>query len=207
MFVIVLLFGVYALMKRVMYYPQVVLGIPFAWAVFFCVVALGKEPFPFSISTVLFHGSTVEDRQGARADAMAQGKATLALLGANIMWTVTYDTIYAHQDVADDAQAGVKSMALWFRHSTKALASILTMAQVGLLALCGMYAGFSTLYFIGTVGGVAVAMAYYIYDVNLDSPESCGARFHDQFWIVGATFMQGQVCEYARKLGNGAPST
>lgn len=207
MLVIVLLFGVYALMKRVTYYPQVVLGIPFAWAIFFCNAALGGESFPFSISTILVPGSNlVNPHRGTPADATARGKATLSLFCANILWTVTYDTIYAHQDVTDDAQAGVKSMALRFRHNTKALASILTMAQVGLLTLCGMYADFGTLYFLGTVGGVAVAMGYYIYDVDLDSPESCAIWFHDQFWIVGAAFLQGFVCEYARKLCTSTPS-
>ncbi|KAI4601824.1 hypothetical protein KJ359_010689 [Pestalotiopsis sp. 9143b] len=176
----VALLFVYALMKRVTFYPQVVLGFPFAWAVFFCVAALGMDPF----------------------DSQNTLKPSLALFAANVLWTITYDTIYAHQDVADDEKAGVKSMALRYRNSTKILASILTVAQVGLLALVGVLAEFGTLYFVGTVGGVALAMAYYIYDVDLARPESCGVWFHDQFWFVGAGYITGLVGEYATRLND-----
>ncbi|OTA77993.1 hypothetical protein M434DRAFT_382415 [Hypoxylon sp. CO27-5] len=138
MLVTVILFSIYALMKRVTYYPQVFLGFPFAWAILFCVAAL-----------------------------------------------------------ADDEKAGVKSMALRFKNSTKLLASLLAIGQAGLLALCGLWAGFGTIYFVGTAGGVATAMAYYIYKVDLKRPESCGAWFHDQFWLVGAGFMAGLTGEYA----------
>ncbi|KAI1754100.1 UbiA-domain-containing protein [Xylaria castorea] len=190
----VLLFGVYALMKRVTYYPQVVLGVPFAWAVFFSVAALDLEPIPLALP---FFDTRFSLGQGSnKAQFKPVGNATIALFGANILWTITYDTIYAHQDVADDAKAGVKGMALKFRRSTKLLAGVLSAGQVGLLALCGIWAGFGTLYFLGTVGGVGLALAYYIYDVDLASPENCGKWFHDQFWIVGAPFILGFVGEY-----------
>ncbi|KAI1147216.1 UbiA-domain-containing protein [Nemania diffusa] len=192
--IMVALFGVYALMKRVTYYPQVVLGVPFAWAVFFCVAALDMEPLPFDLP--FLHDSSSQGLKYSQGQAEGVGKATLAIFGANILWTITYDTIYAHQDVADDAKAGVKGMALKFRHSTKLLASVLSVGQVGLLALCGLWAGFGTLYFVGTVGGVGLALAYYIYDVDLESPESCGNWFRDQFWIVGAPFITGLIGQY-----------
>lgn len=178
MAIMVVLFFVYALMKRVTYYPQVVLGVPFAWAVFFCKAALGIE-------------GVVAHRTGS----------TLALVGANILWTVVYDTIYAHQDVADDEKAGVKGMAVRFRHTTKLLSTILTVLQVALLVMCGVWAEFGPAYFIGTVGGVAASMSYFIYDVDLLKPESCGQWFSDQFWLVGAGFMAGLTGEYLFKIG------
>ena len=171
------MFYVYALLKRVTHYPQVFLGFPFAWAIFISLEAMGT-------------------------DALAGWHVwpTMALFGANILWTVTYDTIYAHQDLADDERAGVKGMAVRFANSTKLLGSLLSAGQVALLALCGAWAGFGPAYFAGTVGGVALAMAYYIYDVDLKKPESCGAWFHDQFLIVGAGFMAGLVAEYGLKV-------
>lgn len=172
------LFVVYALMKRVTYYPQLVLGVAFAWALFFSVTALGPD---------------------APRNVMTRG-STLALFGANVLWTVTYDTIYAHQDIADDEQAGVKGMALRFRNSTKALASVLTIAKLALLAFCGICSEFSAIYFLGTVGGVAAAMAYYIWDVDLANPESCGQWFHKQFFLVGAAFIAGMAGEYFTRL-------
>ncbi|GAB1199705.1 hypothetical protein APSETT444_009062 [Aspergillus pseudonomiae] len=122
--------------------------------------------------------------------------STFALYAANVLWTITYDTIYAHQDIADDEKAGVKGMAVRFRDSTKLLASILATMQVALLALSGLRAGFGPTYFVGTVGGVAAAMGYYIYDVDLKNPQSCGTWFGAQFWIVGAGFMAGLTGEY-----------
>ena len=40
--------------------------------------------------------------------------ATFCLYAAAVAWTLVYDTIYAHQDKADDARIGVKSTALLF---------------------------------------------------------------------------------------------
>lgn len=174
---IIALFLVYALMKRITYYPQVFLGFPFAWAIFFCKNAFGIET----------------------ADNL---EATMALVGANILWTIIYDTIYAHQDIKYDEEAGVKSMALRFKHYTKPLCSILSMAQVILLVLCGVWSGFGRAYFVGTVGGVALSLAYFIYDVNLLDPESCGRWFQNQFWIVGISFIAGLSTEYACRVGS-----
>lgn len=170
------LFFIYALMKRVTYYPQVFLGFPFAWALFFCLEARGVDPL------------------GPRL------APTAALFAANVLWTVVYDTIYAHQDVQDDERAGVKSMALRFRDSTKTLAGTLAVGMVALLASCGIMAGFGPFYYVGTVGGVAAAMAYYIYDVDLGNPESCGAWFGDQFWTVGSAFVAGLAAEYLSRV-------
>ncbi|KAI2781520.1 putative 4-hydroxybenzoate polyprenyl transferase [Daldinia loculata] len=166
------LFFVYALMKRVTYYPQVFLGFPFAWAIFFCAAALDVDPFgPYAAPTS-------------------------ALFGANVLWTIIYDTIYAHQDVKDDEKAGVKSMALRCRNNTKFLASSLAVVMVVLLTLCGVWTGSGTLYYVSTVGGVAAAMSWYIYSVDLGDPRSCGIWFHDQFWIVGGALMAGFTAEY-----------
>ncbi|KAF7540131.1 hypothetical protein G7054_g1536 [Neopestalotiopsis clavispora] len=178
MAVTVVLFFIYALMKRVTYYPQVFLGFPFAWAIFFCLAALDTETSSAAIGP------------------------TVALFLANVCWTIIYDTIYAHQDVADDAQAGVKSMALRFKDSTKLLAAVLAVSMVMLLALCGVLAGFGGFYYIGTVSGAAAALAYYIYDVDLKNPESCGAWFGDQFWTVGSALVVGLGSEYLSRLRN-----
>ncbi|KAK2607150.1 hypothetical protein N8I77_005852 [Diaporthe amygdali] len=175
--VTVVLFCVYALMKRITYYPEVVLGVPFAWAIFFSVAALGMEPLDAHIVW-----------------------STVSMFGSNALWTVTYSVIYSHQDIADDEAAGVKNMAVRFKNGTKPLVGLLTFAQVALLAVCGLWAGFGPLYYIGSVGGVAAAMAYYIYDVDLGKPESCFAWFGYQFWTVGGAYMLGLAGELLRRM-------
>src|SRR3954471_21507356 len=78
--------AVYPFMKRITYWPQVVLGLAFSWgALMGFAVAFG------------------------RIDA-----AALWLYAGSIAWVIGYDTIYAHQDTEDDALIGVKSTARLF---------------------------------------------------------------------------------------------
>ena len=78
--------AVYPFMKRITWWPQIVLGLAFSWgALMGFAVTLG------------------------RIDATA-----LLLYAGSIAWVIGYDTIYAHQDAEDDALIGVKSTALLF---------------------------------------------------------------------------------------------
>ena len=80
------LVAAYPFMKRITWFPQVWLGMTFNWAV---LVAYAAKTG--TVSTPLF----------------------LLYLGL-IFWTVGYDTIYACQDVEDDAMVGIKSTARKF---------------------------------------------------------------------------------------------
>jgi 4-hydroxybenzoate polyprenyltransferase len=73
----------YPFMKRITWWPQAWLGIVFSWA-----ALVGWPAVTGSI------------------DAPA-----LWLYGGSIAWVIGYDTIYALQDIEDDALAGVKSSA------------------------------------------------------------------------------------------------
>jgi 4-hydroxybenzoate polyprenyltransferase len=80
------LVAVYPFAKRVTWWPQVFLGLAFNWGVLVAWAA---------------HAGTVT------------APAVLMWLGG-IVWTLFYDTIYAHQDKDDDALIGVKSTARLF---------------------------------------------------------------------------------------------
>jgi 4-hydroxybenzoate polyprenyltransferase len=82
--------AVYPFMKRITYWPQVVLGFAFNWGVLVSWTAVHN-----SFSYVPF-----------------------ALYLGGIAWTLAYDTIYAHQDKEDDVLIGVKSTALKFGTAT-----------------------------------------------------------------------------------------
>src|SRR5580704_5668308 len=73
--------AIYPFMKRVTYWPQIVLGLAFSWG------ALMGWPAAFG-----------------RLDLPA-----LLLYAGSIAWVIGYDTIYAHQDREDDALIGIKS--------------------------------------------------------------------------------------------------
>src|SRR5665213_2658104 len=87
-----LIVAIYPFMKRITWWPQIVLGLAFSWgALMGFAVLLG------------------------RIDA-----AALWLYAGSIAWVIGYDTIYAHQDAEDDALIGVKSTALLFGARTHA---------------------------------------------------------------------------------------
>src|SRR5512134_1289438 len=89
--------AVYPFMKRITWWPQVVLGLAFSWgALMGFAVTLG------------------------RIDLTA-----LMLYAGSIAWVIGYDTIYAHQDTEDDALIGVKSTARLFGERTHRALSVL----------------------------------------------------------------------------------
>ena len=146
---ITILFAFYPFAKRVTYYPQVVLGFPFAWAIFMCCAALGVDPF------------------GSRSRV-----PTACLFAANILWTIIYDTIYAHQDIKDNVKAGVKSMAVRFANNTNLLVTVLASVLLALLVLTGWEAELSSIYFVGSCGGALISLASMIAQVELAKPAS-----------------------------------
>ena len=173
---IMILFGIYPFAKRFTHYPQLVLGFPFAWGVIISCAALKIDPFSKELVT-----------------------PTTTLLLANILWTMIYDTIYAHQDIKDDVKAGVKSMAVRFANSTKLLASNLAVFQILLLLMTGWYASLSTVYFVVTCGGTTTALVVMIANVNLDQPASCAWWFQYGFWFVGGSAITGLFGEYIKR--------
>ena len=132
---ITVLFGAYALMKRITNYPQVVPGFPFAWGILMSCAALDIDALSGELRM-----------------------PTMSLFGTNVLWTMICDTVYARQDLTDDIEAGVKSMAVCFADSTRLLVSMLAVLQVGLLVVVGWQARLSVVDFIGTCGGSAVAL-------------------------------------------------
>ena len=86
--------AIYPFMKRITWWPQIVLGLAFSWG------ALMGFAVTFG-----------------RLDPTA-----LVLYAGSISWVIGYDTIYAQQDVEDDALIGIKSTARLFgAHTHQAL--------------------------------------------------------------------------------------
>lgn len=81
----------YPLMKRVTWWPQLFLGFTFNWG-------------------ALVGWSAIMDEVSLPA---------LLLYVGGIFWTLSYDTIYAHQDKEDDALVGIKSTARLFAENSK----------------------------------------------------------------------------------------
>ena len=140
--------ALYPFMKRVTYWPQIVLGLAFSWG-----ALMGWA---------------------ARVRPRSIWPAVLLYAGA-IAWTIGYDTIYAHQDKEDDALIGLKSTALKFGRATKRWLALFY-ALASLLGLAGYGAGAGWPFFIGLSVG-AVHLVWQIVTLDIDDAGNCLQRF------------------------------
>lgn len=87
---------IYPFMKRITYYPQVLLGLAFNTGVLVGYACLAGAPTA----------------------------AVWYLYACGVFWTIAYDTIYAFQDINDDEKIGVKSTAIRFKNYPKLMVGI-----------------------------------------------------------------------------------
>ncbi len=104
------LIAIYPFMKRITWLPQAWLGLTFNWGALLGFAALTQNLAPSAY--VLYAGC--------------------------FFWTLGYDTIYALQDLDDDALAGVKSAALLFGMNTPVWVTMFYLMAVLLIAAAGM---------------------------------------------------------------------
>jgi 4-hydroxybenzoate polyprenyltransferase len=157
----------YPLMKRVTYWPQFFLGLAFNWG-------------------ALMGWTAVRDSLDPPA---------LVLYAAGILWTLGYDTIYAHQDKEDDALIGVKSSALKLGGATRPWLFRFYVGAAVLIAVAAALAGLGWAFWPLW----AVASGHLMWQaarVDIDDPEDCLAKFRsnrDCGLIVFAAIIAGQL--------------
>src|SRR6202158_5130639 len=139
---------VYPFMKRITYWPQIVLGLAFSWgALMGWAGAFGRlDPAP------------------------------LLLYAGSISWVIGYDTIYAHQDREDDALIGIKSPALLFAPRTKPMLALFYAAAVILIGAAGYVAGAGWVFALGLFA-FAAHLGWQIVRLDIADPELCLAIF------------------------------
>jgi len=161
------LVAIYPFMKRITSWPQAVLGLAFNWG---ALVGWSAVTGSLALPAVLLYAGSV-------------------------LWTIGYDTIYAHQDKDDDALVGIKSTALRFGEATPKW-------------LAGFYAG--AIFFWGTsavlAGGrlimlaalalAALHLTWQIATLNIHDAKNCLMRFRANR-EVGAILFLGLVMEMA----------
>ena len=136
--------AVYPFMKRITWWPQIVLGLAFSWG------ALMGFAVTFG-----------------RIDMTA-----LALYAGSLSWVIGYDTIYAHQDAEDDALIGIKSTALLFGARTQSALLVfygLAVALIGVALALGE-ARFPA--WIG-LAAFAAHLAWQIRRLDIGDPALC----------------------------------
>ena len=103
------LVGVYPFMKRITWWPQAWLGLTFNWGALMGFAAARGGPSSAAVLALAIGAMA----GGADLSLFTPGLPWPAALlyASGIAWTLGYDTIYAVQDLEDDALAGVKSSA------------------------------------------------------------------------------------------------
>jgi 4-hydroxybenzoate polyprenyltransferase len=143
------LVAAYPFMKRITWWPQAWLGLTFNWgALLGFSAAIGAGPgFWRQIAPFVLSTGDVRFLMRAAADSALQWPAAL-LYASGALWTLGYDTIYAIQDLEDDALAGVKSSAR--RLGGQAPLAILAfyLASLALLLATGAAAGLGPAFYL-----------------------------------------------------------
>jgi 4-hydroxybenzoate polyprenyltransferase len=131
-------------MKRITWWPQIVLGLAFSWG------ALMGFAATFG-----------------RIDLTA-----LVLYAGSIAWVIGYDTIYAHQDAEDDALIGIKSTARLFGARTHQALMVFYGLAVVLIGVSLVLAGASYPAWIG-LAAFAVHLCWQISRLEIGDPALC----------------------------------
>jgi len=159
--------AVYPFMKRVTYWPQIVLGSAFSWgALMGWAAAFGRLDPP---AFVLYAGS--------------------------IAWVIGYDTIYAHQDREDDALIGIKSTALLFGERTKPILGAFYGAAVVLTGYAAYLVGAGVLFWLALIT-FALHLGWQIQRLDISDPDLCLRLFksnRDAGLILFAGLLLGNV--------------
>ena len=103
------LVAAYPFMKRVTWWPQAWLGLTFNWGVLLGYAA--GQGGPAGLSVLSLASRAWVSGVNLTVYSAPLPAAALLLYGSGVAWTLGYDTIYAVQDLEDDALAGVRSSA------------------------------------------------------------------------------------------------
>src|SRR6201994_973243 len=139
-----LIVAIYPFMKRITWWPQIVLGLAFSWG-----ALMGFA--------VIF----------GRLDATA-----IVLYAGSISWVIGYDTIYAHQDTEDDALIGIKSTARLFAERTHLALVVFYALAVVLIGMAFWRAGVRIPAWIG-LAAFAGQLVWQISRLRIDDPALC----------------------------------
>ena len=122
--------------------------------------------------------------------------APIVLYAGCVLWTIGYDTIYAHQDKEDDLAIGLKSTALKFGDATPRWLVAFYAGAVVLWAIAGVLAGARVWRFSWRWRSRGVQLAWQVATLDIADAGNCLARFKSNRWIGWLLFV-GLVADMA----------
>jgi len=161
------LVAIYPFMKRYTYWPQAILGLTFKWG-----ALVGWSAVTGSLTL-----------------------APVVLYAGSVLWTIGYDTIYAHQDKEDDALLGLKSSALRLGDSTKPWLVAFYVGAWLLWLASGLLAGAGWCFGVALIA-VAGQFAWQIASLDIGDPANCLVRFKSNRF-VGWLLLAGLITDMA----------
>ena len=157
---------IYPFMKRVTFFPQIILGIAFSWGILMASTAVrGNLSLPICLFFLM-----------------------------SVIWIVAYDTEYAMVDRRDDRAIGLKSTALLLGDWDRFAIGLMQSLSVILLFLLGKYCGFQTPYSLA-VATVAGLFIYQQILIRRREETRCFKAFGNNTWVGFAIFI-GVVLEH-----------
>ena len=153
----------YPFMKRVTYWPQIILGIVFSWGVL--------------IVTIQFNGTITS-------------QFFILYIGC-VFWTLGYDTVYAYQDRKDDIVQGIKSTAVFFGENGRifvALCYFIVILIFGYLGWNSSKSLFSVI--IIAMIGICTYIAIQKWDINSLESSNFYFRQNNTFAIMLFLYLQ-----------------
>jgi 4-hydroxybenzoate polyprenyltransferase len=162
-----ILVAIYPFMKRITWWPQAWLGLTFNW------------------------GALV----GYAAATGTLKPEAFALYAAGFFWTLFYDTIYAHQDVEDDALVGVKSSAQRLGEKTLPALGLFFAMTITLFALAGALIQAHFIYY----AALLPAAAHFVWQLkrlDIHDSHNCLTLFKSNR-DAGLMLLLSPLCELA----------
>lgn len=161
---------IYPFAKRFLAAPQLVLGAAFGWGI----------PMAFAAQT-----------------------GEIPRLGwlmwlTVVVWAVIYDTMYAMADREDDLKLGIKSTAILFATADVFIVTLLQVVFVLGLLLTGSTAQLG-IWYMASIGVVAVILAYQYTLIRNRNPERCFQAFLNNHY-VGAVIFCGILLDYTFRV-------
>lgn len=163
----IVLIIIYPFMKRITWWPQFFLGLAFSWGALMGWGAVIFASMPFHYQPMI--------------------PAIILYVGC-ICWVIAYDTIYAHQDIEDDAIVGVKSTARLFNKNTKQ--ALIILYSIAVILFSGAFylahAGWPA--WVGIVL-VAMHLAWQVKTFEYNNPKKCLMLFKSNNWLGCILFL------------------
>ena len=151
------LVAVYPFMKRITWWPQAWLGLTFNWG-----ALMGYAAATGALSFLIWADGQMKVLSGQwltfSAAPGVSGEVTIAavlLWVGGVFWTLGYDTIYALQDIEDDAMVGVKSSARRLGKGVRSGVAAFYGLAVLSAGLAGLVAGLEPLFYVGLIAWAA----------------------------------------------------